>query len=189
MDVELEDLEDLHDLMKHLRDTTGKIRHVLNKMTERTIRFAKMYDKLKHQNHFCTIRKNSISYHNSVGENYDVILPGEKRRAILIGCFPFGDLDNITTEFLVADTDCKTRADAITLMRGFYPNSYLSNMTLLIFEWNDAMDIFHSMKSTIGSYNGDSWQILIEYMTCRDALVRDVFLKAMGYPLEKLTDY
>ena len=131
-------------------------------MTRRVLKFTRMYNKLKYSPFFFTIRKGNKSY--AVGDNYEIKLPGGRvKHAVLIGKI-WTKLKDVSTNFLLDDTDCKTREEAIGLFRSFYRDISVNDpMFILVFMWAREDRTFMEKRLIQVRYDG-KWEKSIEFV-------------------------
>ena len=96
------------------------------------LRFSQHYSKLDRST-FTTIRR--TKRHFMEGQEIEIVGPTGSLGIAVVIAISYQSLNEMETAFLLADTDCHTREDAITLLNSFYspaipPNELLTVLTL-----------------------------------------------------------
>jgi len=96
--------------------------------------FSHYYSKFN-KNKFTTIRRHNHGY--KVGKNLNIVVKGKMLGVAKIIFMHVTELENIKTEFLLQDTDKKSRKEAIALLNSFYQKPIQDEelLIILILEW------------------------------------------------------
>lgn len=99
----------------------------------KTVKFNKDFSKLN-QNKFGTLRKAPEGQNIPYAENnvYKIESPSMKFKAKCTGIHVVR-LEDVSTTFLVYDTDTNSREDALTILKEFYPDLSEKDIFLGIF--------------------------------------------------------